>query len=156
MAYWKETVFPDYEISSTGLLRNKNTQKILKPAINSWGGYCTASMSFNGKQYKRLIHRLVAIAFIENPKGLAVVDHIDRCVTNNNVENLRWVTKRENYQNCENYENAQRVIKRERKKKNGSVYTYFEARIVINGKKFENCFSKKEDAEAFIQNAINS
>lgn len=52
-----------------------------------------------GKTYPRLIHRLVAIAFIPNPDNKPVVDHIDTDTHNNCVENLRWATVQENCMN---------------------------------------------------------
>ena len=45
------------------------------------------------------VHRLVARAFIPNPLGLKDVDHIDGNRTNNRVENLRWVSHKENCNN---------------------------------------------------------
>ena len=45
------------------------------------------------------LHRLLAIAFIPNPENKPDVDHIDRNRSNNNLENLQWVTKLENNQN---------------------------------------------------------
>lgn len=45
------------------------------------------------------IHRLVAEAFIPNPLGLRDVDHIDGNRSNNRVENLRWVSHKENINN---------------------------------------------------------
>jgi hypothetical protein len=48
----------------------------------------------------KLVHRLVLEAFtsVDEGKGL-YVDHIDRDKTNNRIENLRWVTQKENMQN---------------------------------------------------------
>lgn len=43
-----------------------------------------------------MVHRLVAEAYIPNPNNLPQVDHIDNNPYNNNVENLRWVSAKEN------------------------------------------------------------
>jgi hypothetical protein len=46
-----------------------------------------------------LVHRLVALAFVENPDSKPEVDHIDRDKTNNAALNLRWATRTENAHN---------------------------------------------------------
>ena len=45
------------------------------------------------------IHRLIATAFIDNPSNKPFVDHIDNNGLNNNINNLRWCTQRENCMN---------------------------------------------------------
>ena len=58
------------------------------------------------KKKKTFIHRLLAIQFVPRPPHLEniefdqlEVDHIDQVKTNNNVDNLRWVTRIENRSN---------------------------------------------------------
>lgn len=42
------------------------------------------------------VHRLVALAFCDNPFGLETVDHIDNCKDNNHYTNLRWLSREDN------------------------------------------------------------
>ena len=51
------------------------------------------------KEKKFLVHRLVAKAFLQNPDNKPYVDHINCDITDARVDNLRWVTHRENMNN---------------------------------------------------------
>lgn len=66
---------------------------------NKSSGYLSCIFSVDGKAVYPLVHRLVASAFIPNPDNKPEVDHIDGDTTNNCVENLRWVTSKENTAN---------------------------------------------------------
>lgn len=58
--------------------------------------YVTASLWANNKECNKLVHRLVAEAFIPNPDNLPEVNHKDSNPKNNRVSNLEWVTSQEN------------------------------------------------------------
>jgi hypothetical protein len=49
-----------------------------------------------GSHIQFLVHRLVGIAFIENPLKLPEINHIDGNKENNNSLNLEWVTPKQN------------------------------------------------------------
>lgn len=78
-----------YEISSYGRLRNAETKYLLTPVQNSKGTLGT-TMSINGCKKWVRIHRLVAEAFLPQPKGCDSVIH-KGSKTNNHVDNLKWI-----------------------------------------------------------------
>lgn len=88
--------FPKYEISTTGDVRNKETGRILKPRLDKDGYLRISLKDENGKLKTRFIHRLVAITYIPNPLNKPQVNHKDFNRQNPSVENLEWVTAKEN------------------------------------------------------------
>lgn len=86
-----------YEVSNCGQIKSLRKGALLTP--HKINGYYVIRLCKNGKMKNHKVHRLVAIAFIPNPENKAFVDHIDTNRSNNRVENLRWVTRQENYDN---------------------------------------------------------
>ena len=102
MAQWKKILEnnkeTNYEVSDLGEVRNIKTKKILKGTLCR-NEYRTVQLTIEGKPKSKMVHRLVAEAFIPNPDSYNIVDHIDRNKHNNSAKNLRWVNSRINNQN---------------------------------------------------------
>jgi len=95
--------FPNYLIYPDGRVQNKKTGRILK--INKHQGYLYLNIWKNNKSYTKYIHRLIGIHYIPNPNNYSHIDHKDRNRSNNNIDNLRWVTPIQNCQNKGNNKN---------------------------------------------------
>lgn len=99
---WKPITCTDnvkYEVSSEGKVRNLKTGRILKPFYAS--GYAMVSLtSANNDKTKKtlkLVHRLVAQAFIpNNDPSKTLINHKDENKRNNSVANLEWCTYKYN------------------------------------------------------------
>lgn len=93
MEVWKKVPIPEYSefylISSEGRLKNIKRNKILAVCLDS-DGYPHYNLCNNKRRKPITAHRLVAMAFIENPLNLPCVNHKDEVKTNNSVENLEW------------------------------------------------------------------
>lgn len=90
--------FPDYEISDSGIVfsyKNKKYMKTIRLNLQK-NGYFTVCLWKNGAFSRKLVHRLVAEAFIKNTENKDFVNHKNGIKIDNRVENLEWVTKSEN------------------------------------------------------------
>ena len=106
---WKE--YPEnnkYLVSNTGQVKNKKTNRLMMGSKVS--GYRFVNLYINSSTQKtnRLIHRMVAQTFIENPDNKPYVNHIDTNILNNSVDNLEWVTQSENMNTSKTIENLKK------------------------------------------------
>ena len=116
---------------------------VLAGSINL-DGYLEVELCKDSKPKKFLIHRLIALQFIEKPDNLDFVDHIDRDRSNNNLDNLRWVTRSQNCRNieCKGYSWCKKSKK-------------WRARYSLNYKRIHiGYYDTEEDARNAYLNAI--
>ena len=100
--------FPNYEITISGTITNKQTGYI-KSAWLCKNGYYYVDLQHKGYKKKIPLHRLVATHFIPNTGNKRTVNHKDGNKLNNNVTNLEWATDSENIQHAyDNKLNSQR------------------------------------------------
>ena len=100
-----------YSISNYGRVKNNKTNKIKSTFINN-SGYKCVQLYNNNLMKHFLIHRLVAEAFIPNPNNLSDVNHKNENKEDNTLDNLEWVSHKENCSYGER--NKKAVIKNSR------------------------------------------
>ena len=101
---WKKFIYEgqetDYSVSTEGEVRKDTKNYILSQS--SQQDYKFVGLIINGKQKRMRVHRMVALTFINNPDNKPYVNHINGNRSDNNVENLEWVTPSENTQHAVN------------------------------------------------------
>jgi len=100
---WKDIVgYEDhYQISNFGRVKSLKPGKYYGGMLKGFTStieYLHLKLTLDGISKDYLIHRLVASAFIPNPNNYPEVNHKDCNKLNNRVENLEWVTPKQNSQ----------------------------------------------------------
>lgn len=120
-----------YQVSNQGRVRSvdryvnsKHGKRLSKGQIirssPNVDGYLCLTLSKDNHQSFVRVNRLVAEAFIDNPDGLPVINHIDRNKMNNNVDNLEWCTVEYNTR----YSSAKAIVQYD---KNGNFIREWDA-----------------------------
>lgn len=94
-----------YQVSNLGRVKslprpNKRKNEIIMTPHLQNTGYYYITLHKPKKEKKVTIHRLVAKAFISNPKNKPYVNHKNGIKTDNRIENLEWVTNKENIEHA--------------------------------------------------------
>lgn len=95
-------------VSDTGrvyrVMKDGGLRELAQHGIGRGRRYLCVKPSINGKQRTFYVHRLVAEAFLPNPKNFPQINHIDGNPHNNNVDNLEWCTASHNIRHA--YDNG--------------------------------------------------
>ena len=113
MEEWKTVIYHSeiyekYEVSTEGNVRNRKTKKSMSQNDNG-RGYLKVMLYNKDKRKCVSVHRIVAEVFIPNPNNYDTVDHINHNKHDNRVENLRWLSHKNNSSNGYFYQ--QRKVK---------------------------------------------
>ena len=84
-----------YQVSNLGNIKSLRRNKLIKYSKDN-KGYLRTSLAKNGINRTVKVHRIVAQAFINNDENKPQVNHKNGNKTDNNVENLEWVSNQEN------------------------------------------------------------
>jgi hypothetical protein len=94
---WKKiNNYDHYSVSTIGTIKNNITNRVLKHYIRN--GYPSVTLSKENKKKTVNIHTIVATHFLIKPDGVFVVNHKNEDKTDNHLNNLEYITYRENTQ----------------------------------------------------------
>ena len=97
-----------YLVSNTGEVKNSKTGRIMMGSKQNGYRFLCLYLGKDIPKMNRLVHRMVAETFLENEDDKPIVNHKDTNILNNHVENLEWVTYKENMNTDETIKNLKR------------------------------------------------
>ena len=140
----------EYGVTEEGRVYSFKNNRFLNPSPDD-RGYLSVILSKEGIRKRIRVHRLIALTFIHNPNNYPCVDHKDRVITNNNVNNLRWVTYKQNIANKASITNSSSQYK--------GVHIHkgkWKSTIKMDGKSIHlGTFIEETDAAVAFNNAVD-
>lgn len=124
-----------YEINQNGDIRNIKTQKLLKRVVAPDGYIKNLLIGDDNRPHQVAVHRLVADLFLPNPDNCTIVNHIDENRLNCNVNNLEWVTSKQNanFGNCKkNMSESRRTLVNEYSENGSYIRTWISVLAISN------------------------
>jgi len=91
--------YPNYSISIEGIVYNTKKNKQLKPVLSNVG-YLKVTLCNNGTRRDFSLHRLIGIAYIENPNNYPMINHKNGIKSDNRLDNLEWCSASQNIQHA--------------------------------------------------------
>lgn len=119
---WVPLVHPEvrenyYEISNHGEIRRTADQFMMTIATDRIDQYRfinlvrSSDSESENRKVRVVVHRLIALSFLQNPNNLLTVDHINRDRQDNHVSNLRWASHSDQNAN-QNERNRENIVDR--------------------------------------------
>jgi hypothetical protein len=100
--------FEKYDVSDHGRVRNKTTNRIIKPYDQ--GGRMSVAFYIDKKTVCRRLHNIVATAFVPNPEQKEYAYHVNFDRMNCRADNLFWISEQERTQLDRQYLNKRAVL----------------------------------------------
>lgn len=133
-----------YKVTTDGqVLSYKKNGNVHNIGRQNGSGYISVNlMDGNGECVQKLVHRLVAEAFLPVIEGKDVVDHIDEDKTNNHVDNLRWCNTKENAEYYHTKDGRRHYLELDKKRK--QQLKEMECKLRQRQKEFEKAIKAKD------------
>lgn len=132
-----------------------NEYKVLKTKVNRTG-YVEVTLSKNGTMKTYLLHRLLAIHFLDNPNNYPCVNHKNGIKTDNRLENLEWCTMSQNTKHAykNNISGFKDIANAGIEKMN--YYSQYIHIILVDKENNELCFSSTKEAGKFLNTSADN
>jgi hypothetical protein len=122
--------YENYKITEYGVIYSDYTNSVKRTSLHRQG-YFLIGLYKNKKETKLLVHRLVALTYLDNLNEYKYVNHKDGNKKNNHISNLEWVTSSENQKHA--YKNGLKIASR--KTINNKIVLNIESGIYYNSVK---------------------